>query len=104
MLRSIEELNPLFARFGIATNSELLQHEIAAALDKISAYMYTRTKNKLTGIGHASVSFDPEQLPLTHYSQLPAALPIVTVFEGGVSVNGVINMVMWMEMTALFGG
>ena len=90
LLRSIEELNPLFARFGIATISELLQREIAATSDKISARMYNRIENKLAGIGHASVSFEPEEHPLSNYSQLPAALPTVTVFEGVVSVDGVV--------------
>jgi hypothetical protein len=105
LLRSIKELNPLFERFGIAAISELLQREIAAESNKISARMYTQTENKLAGIANASVAFEPELLPSSDYTQLPATLPVVTVFEGVVSVDGVVceyacvdvasNMIRW---------
>ncbi|KAI1050275.1 hypothetical protein LB506_001923 [Fusarium annulatum] len=90
LLRSLKELNPLFERFGIATVSEMVHREVEAATNSLTARMYNVTENKLAGLSHASVCFYPEEIPGQDYSQLPHALPIVTLFDGITSVNGVV--------------
>nr|RBQ92859.1 hypothetical protein FVER53263_01741 [Fusarium verticillioides] len=90
LLQSLKELNPLFERFGIATVSEMVQREVDAAKNSLTARMYKVTENKLAGLSHASVCFYPEEIPSQDYSQLPHKLPVVTLFDGVISVNGVI--------------
>lgn len=90
LLRSLKELDPLFERFGIATVSEMVHREVEAARNSLTARMYNVTENKLAGLSHASVCFYPEEIPGQDYSQLPHALPVVNVFDGVISVNGVV--------------
>ncbi|KAJ0150887.1 Guanine nucleotide exchange factor SRM1 [Fusarium oxysporum f. sp. albedinis] len=90
LLQSLKELNPLFERFGIATVSEMVQREVDAAKNNLTARMYNVTENKLAGLAHASVCFNPEEIPTVDYSQLPYALPVVTLFDGVILVNGVV--------------
>ncbi|KAF5647461.1 hypothetical protein F52700_1321 [Fusarium sp. NRRL 52700] len=90
LLRSLKELNPLFERFGIATVSEMVQREVDAAKHSLTARMYNVTENKLAGLSHASVCFYPEEIPSQDYSQLPQKLPVVTLFDGVISVNGIV--------------
>ncbi|RKL20259.1 hypothetical protein BFJ68_g2968 [Fusarium oxysporum] len=90
LLQSLKELNPLFERFGIATVSEMAQREVDAAKNNLTARMYNVTENKLAGLAHASVCFNPEEIPTVDYSQLPYALPVVTLFGGVILVNGVV--------------
>ncbi|KAF5564990.1 hypothetical protein FNAPI_1875 [Fusarium napiforme] len=72
LLRSMKELNPLFERFGIATVSEMVQREVDAAKNSLTARMYNVTENKLAGLSYAS------------------KLPVVTLFDGVISVNGIV--------------
>ncbi|EXM08776.1 hypothetical protein FOIG_01838 [Fusarium odoratissimum NRRL 54006] len=90
LLQLLKELNPLFERFGIATVSEMVQREVDAAKNNLTARMYNVTENKLAGLAHASVCFNPEEIPTVDYSQLPYALPVVTLFDGVILVNGVV--------------
>ncbi|KAL5620928.1 hypothetical protein FOBRF1_004174 [Fusarium oxysporum] len=90
LLQSLKELNPLFERFGIATVAEMVQREVDAAKNNLTARMYNVTENKLAGLAHASVCFNPEEIPTVDYSQLPYALPVVTLFDGVILVNGVV--------------
>ncbi|KAL9566594.1 hypothetical protein ACKAV7_009509 [Fusarium commune] len=90
LIQSLKELNPLFERFGIATVSEMVQREVVAAKNNLTARKYNVTENKLAGLAHASVCFNPEEISTVDYSQLPHALPVVTLFDGVVLVNGVI--------------
>ncbi|KAF4958438.1 hypothetical protein FGADI_2360 [Fusarium gaditjirri] len=75
LLQSLKELNPLFERFGIATVSEMVQREVDAAKNHLTARMYNVTENKLAGLSHAS---------------LPGALPVVILFDGVILVDGVV--------------
>ncbi|KAF5540996.1 hypothetical protein FMEXI_8148 [Fusarium mexicanum] len=90
LLRSLKELNPLFERFGIATVSEMVQREVNEAKNSLTARVYNVTDNKLARLSHASVCFYPEEIPSEDYSQIPHALPVVTLFDGVVLVNGVV--------------
>ncbi|RKK77994.1 hypothetical protein BFJ71_g16606 [Fusarium oxysporum] len=88
MLFAFDELRPLFERFGIGGISDMLRVEVEAESDKNSMRLYKVARNKLTGPGHGSLQYPPEEINGVNYSKLLAPLPNVSVLEGVVYVDG----------------
>ncbi|KAF5581817.1 heat shock factor (HSF)-type DNA-binding protein [Fusarium pseudocircinatum] len=69
---------------------QMIQREVVAAKNSLAARMYNAAANKLAGLSHASVCFYLEETPNQDYSQLPYTLAVVTLFDGVISVDGVV--------------
>jgi hypothetical protein len=88
-LLALQELQPLFERFGISAMGEVLQKEMRTELDSgQSMRMYSVVENKLSSPVHATAAFYPEPIANIDYSGLRGQLPLVTIVEGVVSVYG----------------
>ena len=88
MMMAFDELRPLFERFGIGAISDVLKAEVDAESQKNSMRLYKTSRNKLTGPGHLTLQYPPEEIPGIDYSVLPTSLPTVSVVDGVVHVNG----------------
>jgi len=88
MLLAFNELRPLFERFGIGGITDAVRAEMEAESRKNSMRLYKAGRNKLTGPGHGSYQYPPEEIAGFDYSGLLAPLPTVSVLEGVVFVNG----------------
>ena len=85
----MQELTPLFERFGISTMCEVLQKEMTSELaSDHSIRMYNVTTNKLSSTQHATAALYPEPVAGVDYSGLRGELPLVTIVEGVVAVDG----------------
>lgn len=89
MLLAFKELRPLFERFGIGAIADAVRAEAEEESEKHSMRLYKTKRNKLTGPGHGSFQYPPEEIVGFDYSGLLAPLPTVSVLEGVVFVNGV---------------
>jgi hypothetical protein len=88
MMMAFDELRPLFERFGIGAISDVLKAEVKMESDKNSMRMYKTSRNKLTGPGNLMLQYPPETIPGIDYSDLPRSLPLVSVIDGIVHVDG----------------
>jgi len=89
LLLAFNELRPLFERFGIGGISDALKAEVETESAKNSMRLYKTRRDKLTGPGHGSFQYPPEEIVGFDYSGLLTPLPTVSVLEGVVFVNGV---------------
>ena len=88
-LLALNELEPLFQRFGITIMTEVFQREIRSEIaSELSLRTYTVTINKLTSTLHCRACFYPEPIASVDYSDLRGRLPLVTIVEGVVTVRG----------------
>lgn len=88
MMMAFDELRPLFERFGIGAISDVLRAEVKMESDKNSMRQYKTSRNKLTGPGNLALQYPPETIPGVDYSNLPRSLPLVSVIDGTVHVDG----------------
>lgn len=87
MLRALQELSPLFERFGIATVMDRFHEELHKESTGSITRLYTVNSNSLADPSHRMVRFIPEEIPGENYEDMPTPLPHLTLREGVASID-----------------